>query len=89
MVKGEWIFLISEMRCKNWANGLEFTFFLNEQNLIEGKITAIPPDILKNFNMPWLIIYLLRAWRQTTMLFKKAYYKKHRRGACCIAGDGI
>ncbi|MDR0386634.1 MAG: hypothetical protein LBH57_01225 [Treponema sp.] len=77
MVKGEWIVFPKEMRCKNWVNGIEVRFHFNESSQIEGKIQYVPPHLTKR--IPCAInpdIFLFRMWRQATMIFRKAYYRK-------------
>jgi hypothetical protein len=77
MVKGDWIVFPKEMRCKNWANGIEVTFYFNETRQIEGKIQYIPPHLISR--IPFTLnpaIFLFRMRRQATMVFRKVYYKK-------------
>jgi hypothetical protein len=77
MVKGEWIVFPKEMRCKNWVNGIEVRFYFNESSQIEGKIQYIPARLTKR--IPFTAnpdIFLFRMWRQATLIFRKAYYKK-------------
>jgi hypothetical protein len=80
MVMGEWIVFTREMRCKNWVNGIEVNFCVNEANRVEGKISYIPPEIIEG--MPATInlaIFLFRMWRQATIAFERDYYRKKPR----------
>jgi hypothetical protein len=78
MVKGEWIVFPKEMRCKNWVNGIAVNFYFNEADEIEGRIQYVPPRISEGIPpSPNQSIFLFKMWRQATLIFKKAYYKKH------------
>jgi hypothetical protein len=80
MVRGEWIVNLKDMRCKNWVNGIEIKFFLNEENVPEGRIRYCPQELIEN--LPGsidFIMYLYKMWRNATCVFKKAYYKKINR----------
>ncbi|MDR1108960.1 MAG: hypothetical protein LBL19_07995 [Spirochaetaceae bacterium] len=77
MVIGSWLVNKEKMRCKNWINGIEVLFTVNENHTIQGKITAIPEELLKE--MPTTVVravYIHKMWRKATHIFKKIYLKK-------------
>jgi hypothetical protein len=90
MVRGEWIIFPKEMRCKNWRNGIEIVFALNEKKIPEGKV-RLPPALAKQF--PFAIdrfLYVYKMWRQAASLLKKVYLKKTQHTPAAIqAGDVV
>ncbi|MDR1949167.1 MAG: hypothetical protein LBQ38_07230 [Spirochaetaceae bacterium] len=80
MVKGEWIIFPEARRCKNWVNGIEVVFDVDDADEVVGIIRYIPPELSKQISTPFIFsLYVYKMWRQATELFKKIYYKKKRR----------
>jgi hypothetical protein len=82
MVKGSWIISINAMRCKNWINGIEVVFHLDEQGQPVGRIIPLPEGLYDKLPRGQdRMIYVCRMWQRACVIFYKAYYrylfKKH------------
>jgi hypothetical protein len=75
MVRGNWIISIKNMHCKNWVNGLEINFILNQNKIPEGRIVFIPRELFKNGSVK-SILHIYRMWRNAIYIFQKLYFKK-------------
>ncbi|WP_010254500.1 hypothetical protein [Treponema primitia] len=76
MVKGPWIINVDAMRCKNWVNGIEVVFHLDETGRPLGKI--MPPPRGLSERIPQIqnrMIYVCRMWQRATAVFYKVYYR--------------
>jgi hypothetical protein len=76
MVKGSWIISIEGMRCKNWINGIEVVFHLDERGLPMGKIMPLPGGL--SDKLPLVqdrMIYVCHMWQRACAIFYKAYYR--------------
>jgi hypothetical protein len=90
MVVGSWIVSKENMRCKNWINGIEITFTLDEDNTLKGRISFIPKGLFKE--MPTTILrafYIYKMWRTATHIFKKIYLKKRSTPPEIISGGTL
>jgi hypothetical protein len=80
MVKGDWIVNVRDLRCKNWVNGIEVVFYLNEEKLPVGKIGYIPEELIKSKPLSIdLVLYIYKMWSRATSIFYKAYYRQKSR----------
>jgi hypothetical protein len=77
MVKGAWIINLDAMRCKNWANGIELGFRLDERGRPVGKFLALPNGLREK--IPGALDrlrYLCRMWQRATLVFCRAYRRR-------------
>jgi hypothetical protein len=81
MVKGSWIISIKGMRCKNWVNGIEVIFHLNEWGQLVGKIMPLPGGLRDKLPpVQDRNVYVCHMWQRACTVFYKAYYRSLSRG---------
>ncbi|MFP3043706.1 hypothetical protein LQZ19_17990 [Treponema primitia] len=77
MVKGSWIINVDAMRCKNWINGIEVVFRLDEKGRPLGKIMPLPNGLSERIpRVQDRMIYVCRMWQRATLVFYRVYYRQ-------------
>jgi hypothetical protein len=77
MVRGDWIFYLDGMRCKNWVNGIEVVFSFDPGGILKGTIHHIPPALmLQSPGALEIAVLAYRMRQQATALFKRIYQKR-------------
>jgi hypothetical protein len=80
MVKGAWIINLHTMRCKNWVNGIEVSFHLDENGRLMGTLmslpAALPGELRKKIPTGQeQAAYICRMWRRAIVVFYRAWYR--------------
>jgi hypothetical protein len=81
MVKGAWIINLHTLRCKNWVNGMEVVFQLDESKRPVGKLMPLPEALSAELDEKIPVTrermaYICRMWQRATVIFYRAWYRQ-------------
>jgi hypothetical protein len=89
MVRGAWIINFHTMRCKNWVNGIEVVFHLDENGHPAGKLMPLPEELAEKIpKLQERLAYVCRMWQRATLVFYRAYYRHLFRARYMGEGQG-